>query len=226
MTMIPIQSRLKVASAPIMQALHQFGCELRCSIPATVIAFDSVRQVVSVQPAIQEVMRVNGVAQNVTLPILDDVPIGLPCAGGWSLTFPITVGDECDLVFSDMAFDNWWQNGGVQTQPSGHHYRHDIGDAKAWFGLRNQTRVLANYSTTSAQLRSDDGAIVLDMARAGATLTAPLTQIVAPGGTPQTLVTSAWMTWYEANIQPFLVAKGYAGPLQPSNSLTTVLEAQ
>jgi hypothetical protein len=109
---------------------------------------------------------VKAVPTQVTLPILDDVPIVLPMGGGFSLTFPIKPGDECDLVFSDMAFDLWWQSGGVQKQPDGKLYRHDIGDAKAHFGLRNQTRVLSNYSTTSAQLRSDDGTVTIDLSLA------------------------------------------------------------
>ena len=171
--MIPIQQRLGIQTAPIDQSLHQFECDLRVSIPAIVVSFDSVRQVVSVQPAIKELMRVNAVLTPTTLPILDDVPIVLPCGGGLSLTFPIKPGDECDLVFSDMAFDLWWQSGGVQQQPDGKLYRHDIGDAKAYFGLRNQTRVLANYSTSSAQLRTDDGMVILDVAEAGITATAP-----------------------------------------------------
>ena len=172
-TMIPIQHRLAVRSSPILLALHQFECGLRVSMPAIVVSFDAARQVVSVQPAIQEVIRVAGIPTLTNLPVLDDVPIVLPTGGGWSLTVPIQPGDECDLVFSDMAFDLWWQSGGVQKQPDGVLYRHDIGDAKAHFGMRNQTRVLANYSTTSAQLRSDDGTVVIDLALTGLTLTAP-----------------------------------------------------
>ena len=224
--MIPIQQRLGILTAPIDQALHQFECDLRVSIPAIVVSFDAVRQVVSVQPAIKELMRVNAVLTPTTLPILDDVPIVLPCGGGFSLTFPIQPGDECDLVFSDMAFDLWWQSGGVQQQPDGKLYRHDIGDAKAHFGLRNQTRVLPNYSTSSTQLRSDDGTVILDIAEAGITATAPA-MTVKNGGTAQALMTDTFFQWWALNIYPFLVSKGYAGPPIPITGCeTTILEAQ
>jgi hypothetical protein len=224
--LVPIQHRLSVESAPITQALHQFECDLRVSIPAEVISFDAVRQVVSVQPLIKEQIRVKAVPTQVTLPILDDVPIVLPMGGGFSLTFPIKPGDECDLVFSDMAFDMWWQSGGVQKQPDGKLYRHDIGDAKAHFGLRNQTRVLTNYSTTSAQMRSDDGTVIVDVAEAGVTVTAPATKVLASGGTALPLMSKNFLDYWNASILPFLQSKGYAGPLPPSDAVTSILEAQ
>ena len=179
-TMIPIQQRLSIKTAPINQALHQVECDLRVAIPCIVVANPQgnpfnpggptagadgkpLAPTVSVQPAIQEVILVNAVRTPTTLPILDDVPILLPRAGGFSLTFPIAIGDECMVVFQDMGIDNWWQSGGVQPQPSGKLYRHDIGDAVAIFGVASNPRALANYSTTSAQLRSDDGGTVLDL---------------------------------------------------------------
>jgi hypothetical protein len=168
-TMIPIQQRLSIKTAPINQALHQFECDLRVAIPCIVVAnqngdaFNASLQTVSVQPAIQEVILVNAIRTPTTLPILDDVPILLPRAGGFSLTFPIAIGDECMVVFQDMGIDNWWQSGGVKPQPSGKLYRHDIGDAVAIFGVASNPRALAGYSTTSAQLRSDDGSTVLDL---------------------------------------------------------------
>jgi hypothetical protein len=227
----PIQHRLKVRSAPIMLALHQFECELRCHMPAIVVAnpqglaFDPVKLTVSVQPAIQEVMRVKGAATPVTLPILDDVPIKIPNGGGFCLTFPIAIGDECELSFQDMAFDMWWQNGGVNQQPGGPIFRHAIGDAMAEFGPRSQPNPIPNYSTTSAQLRSVDGAVVVDLAETGITLIAPVVTL-GDAGTAQPLVNGAWLTWFTANVQPFLVSKGYAGPVMPAVSSTQIVKGQ
>ena len=181
-SMLPIQHRLSVRSAPIDLALHQFECDFRCHIPAVVVenqdgnAFNPQKMTVSVQPTIKEVIRVGAVPTITTLPILDDVPIKIPTGGGWSLTFPIKIGDECELSFQDMAIDLWWQNGGVQKQPDGVLYRHDIGDAIAEFGVRSVPNVIPNYSTTSAQLRSDDGSVVVDLAMEGIKITAPIVE--------------------------------------------------
>ena len=178
-TMIPIQHRLSIRSAGINQALHEFECDLRVSMPCIVVPnqngdpFNAELQTVSVQPSIQEVILVNAMRTPTTLPILDDVPVVFPRAGGFSLTFPVAIGDECIVVFQDMAIDNWWQSGGVQAQPDGKLYRHDIGDAVAIFGVTSNPRALANYSTSSTQLRSDDGTVVLDLALAGITVTTP-----------------------------------------------------
>ena len=224
--MIPIQQRLGIDSAPVILALRQFECDLRVAIPGIVTAFDATRQVVSVQPAIQEVMRRNAVPTITTLPILDDVPICIPRAGGWSLTLPIAVGDECLLVFSDMGIDHWWQSGGIQKQPDGKLYRHDIGDAVAIFGITSQPKVLANYSTSSAQLRSDDGSVVVDMATGKITLNAASVEVVSGAGIAQPLMNQTFLTWFTADILPFLISKGYAGPTVPIGSATTILEGE
>jgi len=192
MRMIPIQHRLSIRSAPIYQALHQFECDLRCHMPAIVVpnqqgdAFNPDAMTVSVQPAIMERIRINAVPTPTALPILDDVPIKIPTGGGWSLTLPIAIGDECELSFQDMAFDQWWQSGGLQNQPDGKLYRHDIGDAFAEFGVRSVPRVIPNYSTSSAQLRSDNGTVVIDLALAGITITTPTLSFDGLGTLPTT----------------------------------------
>ena len=57
-------------------------------------------------------------------------------------------------------------------------------------------------------------------------VTAPEVNANSTGGTPHALVIDDWLTWYTTNIQPFLVSKGYAGPVMPVVSKTTVLKGQ
>lgn len=230
-TMIPIQHRLSIRSAPFTLALHQFECDFRCHIPAFVVAnqdgnaLNVQKMTVSVQPAIKEVLRVNAVPTQTTMPILDDVPISIPTAGGWSLTLPIKIGDECMLSFQDMAFDNWWQSSGIQKQPDGPLYRHDIGDAIAEFGVRSVPNVIKNYSTTSAQLRSDDGTVLIDLALTGITLTAPSIKM-GDGSTETALMTNNFFTFWNTNIFPFLQGLGYTGPNPPTDSITQIVTGQ
>jgi len=231
--LVPVQDRLSIRSAALRQALHQFECDLRVAMPAIVVAnkngdpFNADLQTVSVQPAVQEVLLQNAIPTLATIPILDDVPFAFAGGGGWSLTFPIAIGDECLVVFSDMAFDMWWQNGGVQKQPDGALYRHDIGDGFAIFGVRSNPRALTNYSTTSTQLRSDDGTVVVDLSMGKITATTPTMKILNAGGTPQALMTDTFFQWFKTNVEPFLVSKGYSGPPIPVTGCETViLEAQ
>lgn len=65
------------------------------------------------------------------------------------------------LAFSSRALDGWWQSGGAQ--PPSDLRSHDLSDAIAFVGLTSTARPLTNISTTSTQLRSDDGGTVIDL---------------------------------------------------------------
>jgi hypothetical protein len=239
--MIPVSQRLRLPSDPMRRAIYQAMCGMRVMMPATVLSFDPggpaagpgstpKGPTVSVQPAISEVILQNAVPTITPLPILDDVPVQFARAGGFSITLPIAVGDECMLVFADMCIDTWFQNGaagGPQKQPDGVKFRHDIGDAIAIFGLSSGPRALASYSTDSLQIRSDDETTVIDVAPGAVTITAAATVIQASsaGTDVQPLVTASWLTWFTAHILPFLVTKGYIGPAEPVDSMTVALEA-
>jgi hypothetical protein len=239
--MIPLltpQQAVTAETAQWKELIRQAAADLRVAIPGIIQSFDPVRQLAVVQVALRENVRtvVNTTTgqssyKDVAIQPLKDVLVVIPRGGGYSFTLPLRAGDECLLVFGDMARDLWWVRGGVQNQFEKR--RHDISDAFCIPGPWSNPRALANWSTTSAQLRSDDGTVVIDVAETGVTVTAPKVETVTPaatigasGGTAQPLVNQAWLTWYETNIQPFLVSKGYSGPAQPSASVTTVLEAE
>jgi hypothetical protein len=171
-----------------------------------------------------------GVTQNIPTAVaikpIQDVPIIMMRVPGWSITFPITEGTECLLIFADMCIDGWWQNGGINAQFD--RRRHDLSDAFALFGPWSQPNNLSNYSQSSLQIRSDDQSVLIDLAATVATVQAPNVIIKQSGGAAQPLLNQAWYDWYTTNIQPFLVGLGYVGPPAPitSLSLTQVLEAQ
>jgi len=142
---------------------ENWAANLRVSIPGIVKSFDALTQTVTVQPAIREriVKALDGTIQHITLPELLDVPISFPRAGGFVLTMPISEGDECLVVFSDMCIDAWFSNGGIQNQIEKR--RHDLSDAFAIMGCWSQPNKLTNYSTTSAQLRTEDGSTYINI---------------------------------------------------------------
>lgn len=151
--------------------LRQALADLRVAIPAIVQEFDAATQTVTVQIALREVVRMPAGAQNIAIQPVYKVPVCLPRAGGFALTLPIEAGDEGMLVFCDMCIDLWWARGGVQNQLE--RRRHDLSDCGFFPGIWNQKRLLSNYSANSAQLRSDDGSVVVDLATTGITLTGP-----------------------------------------------------
>lgn len=228
--MIPIQQRLKDPSGPIDAAIYQAMRELRVSLPGIVQSFDSGAQwgfpSVSVQLAIREIILQNAVPTLMEIPILDAVPVCVPQGGDWIDTFPIAEGDECWVVFGDMAIDLWKQSGGVQREPDGFKFRHDIGDGVAIMGTRSAARPVSNWSLTGRQVRNLDGTVMLDLQPAEATLLAPLVKVMAVGGTPAPVMTNDFLVWFTAEVYPWMLAHGYAGTGIPTTSATTVLEAE
>lgn len=186
-------------SAQWKKILRQALVDLRVCIPAIVQSFDAATQTVSVQIAISELIRFPSGGKYVAVPPINKVPVCLPRAGGFSLTLPLTAGDEGFLVFCDTCIDLWWQNGGQQPAPAtlvdgawqggaplfqpNHEWRrrHDVTDCGFFPMGWSQPRVLSNYSEDSAQLRSDDGTVVIDVAEAGVTVTAPKVTVNSSG---------------------------------------------
>jgi hypothetical protein len=235
-----IQERLGLATESIAGSAWQWACMLRCATPGIVVSFDPDKQTCVVQPAIQEVVLLpppglkpladgtpnttQNIPTTVTIKPIQDVPIMMMRVPGWSITLPIVKGTECLLIFADSCIDGWWQNGGVQPQFD--RRRHDLSDAFALFGPWSQPKVLSNYSTSSMQIRSDDQSVLIDLAANKVTITAPEVDIKSSGGTPLKLVNDNFFQWFVTYIMPFLNSKGYAGPVVPLTSETTVLEAQ
>ena len=145
-------------------AIAQAMAGLRVCLPGIIQSFDPVKQTVVVQCAIQETVKKNGVMTPTTIPLLLDVPIVLPRAGGFTLTLPIAQGDECLVFFADLNINSWWQSGGVQPRMDGR--RHDFSDAFAIPGPWSQPRVLSSYATDSVQLRRDDGSAQVEISAA------------------------------------------------------------
>lgn len=167
------------ATSQWKEFLRQALNELRVSIPAIVVDFDSETQTATVQVAIREVVRMPDGMQNVAIFPISNVPVCFPSAGGFSLTLPVQPGDEGLLVFWDMCADLWYSRGGIQNQLE--RRRHDLTDCAFYPGGRSQPRALSGYSSNSAQLRSDDGTVVIDIAEAGVTITAPKLTINSQG---------------------------------------------
>lgn len=225
--------RNSAQSAQWKEFLRQQLFDLRVALPGIIISFSATEQVAIVQPAVREKLTVPGQPfQNVSLPYLYDVPVVMPRGGNFAVTLPVSPGDECLLVFCDMAIDVWWQNGGLQNQYQFESPRHDISDAVAILGPWSQPKVISNLSTDSLQVRSLDGAAIIDVAESGVTVTASEIELTAPtitaanGGASQAVVTDAFYTYWNTHILPFLTSKGYGGPAPPTNSITTVFEAQ
>lgn len=109
-------------------------------LPCIVQHYNRKQKTVDVQPAIRErFVGQDGRIQYVNYPLLINVPVAFPSAGKFRIELPISKGDECLVVFSDLAIDNWWKDGNIQNPVELR--RHDLSDGIAIFGLQNQAKI-------------------------------------------------------------------------------------
>lgn len=132
------------------------------ALPGIITKVNLAHQTVEVQPAVQGTLaHPNGTVKNIQMPVIPDVPILFPSGGGYTLTFPIKVGDHCLLHFASRCIDGWWDTGKVL--PPMDKRMHDLSDAFATIGPRHRQGVPGNISGTTTTLRTDDGTIVIEM---------------------------------------------------------------
>ncbi len=150
------------------------AAQMRVAIPGIIESFDPEKQTASVQPALTENIQIGeSDARPEKLPLLTDVPVYFPRAGGYCITLPVTKDDECLLIFSDMCIDGWWQSGGVQDQMETR--RHDLSDAVAIVGITSQPRRIVGYSPDKLQIRTDSGNVALEINQGGISIVGNLT---------------------------------------------------
>lgn len=136
--------------------------------PGIVTAVDLSAQTLSIQPAIQgEIMLPNGKAQRVNMPLLINVPIVWPRAGGFAMTFPIAAGDEVLVVFGSRCIDSWWQNGGIGAQMEAR--MHDLSDGFAILAPCSQPKAqaLVDVSSDTVQMRDEGGTNYVEITKDG-----------------------------------------------------------
>lgn len=172
----------------VLQALkREVLKDVNCAKIGVIQAFNAATQTATVMVAFTRVTSISpgGIRTLSEYPLLLDVPVVFPAGGGFTMTFPIADGDECLVVFNDRQIDNWLSQGAGQPPSVGR--IHDLSDGIAIVGVRSNPRALQGVSTSSAQLRSDDGNTYVEVAGGG------IVNVKAPGGmtftTPELTIT-------------------------------------
>lgn len=128
------------------------------ALPAIVLEFDPEERTASLQCAVQaQVLEQSGARRWVNLPPLVNCPVTYPGGRGLSLTFPLVPGDEVLVIFASRCIDNWWAQGGVQTQAELR--MHDLSDGFCLPRPMSRPAALAEapVSMDAAELRNADG---------------------------------------------------------------------
>lgn len=138
------------------------------AMPGIVQSVDFTAMTCEVQPSIKgAIQQSDGTVVSVNYPLLVDVPIVFPQAGGFILTFPMAAGDEVLVVFASRCIDAWWQSGGVQLPMEAR--MHDLSDGFCIPGPRSQPNAatIPSISSTAVQLRNNLGTCYLEIAPSG-----------------------------------------------------------
>lgn len=146
------------------------------AIPCLVVSYDPATGTIQAQATIQSINTSStGEVTFENRSLLVKVPVMYQRGGNATMTFPIGQGDECLVVFSSRAIDNWWQSGGVQ--PPFDPRMHNPSDGFAFVGPFSKPQMLENVSASTVQIRSNDSKVLIELDPAG-----DIVNIVAPGG--------------------------------------------
>lgn len=209
------RERLNSPDEALNAALDGRQAQMWTALPGIIQSFNANAVTCVVQPSIKAQVRApNGSVQWVALPLLLDCPVVFPRGGGCTLTFPITQGDECLVIFASRCIDAWWTSGGVQVQSE---FRmHDLSDGFAFPGPFSQATKISGISTSKAQLRSNDGSTYVELDPAG-----QIVNVVAPGGmtltTPTVTITGVINV---QNVQGATNASTMSGSMTASGTIT------
>lgn len=138
--------------------LYQLN-NVHTALPASIVEYDFTTQKATVQALLNKVWT-DGT--DTPIPILQNVPVIFPRAGGASLTFPVVSGDTCLLLFIERSIDQWLISGG-QVSPQDPR-KFDLSDAVAIMGLSpfsqeslatNNSDVLLTYKDSSIRIQAD-----------------------------------------------------------------------
>lgn len=77
-------------------------------------------------------------------PLLKDLPVVVLGGGNSHITFPISKGDQCLVLFNDYEIDQWWVS--KEPRPSEFRREHDISDGFALVGVHSLVDLIQGYS--------------------------------------------------------------------------------
>lgn len=139
------------------EMVDRSAMKMNTAIPGIIESFDPATQTATVTPAIKMRTMIDNEEGFLSLPTIIHVPVVYPVVAvkGFALTLPISKGDNCLLVFSQRAIDNWHDRGSVQPPEEGVNSRHhDLTDAFALISPLPLPQVFGDWEANGLELRN------------------------------------------------------------------------
>ena len=128
---------------------------LNCHQVGEIVSFNSQTQTAEVQIKMQRTVK----GEIKDYPVLIDCPCIVLGGGEGRITFPISAGDSCLVIFNDKDIDNWYDGG--QKMPPRSQRLHDFADAFALVGIRNRQNQISDYFADGVELKHGNSSIKL-----------------------------------------------------------------
>lgn len=137
---------------------------LNTCIPAIIDDFNPATQRVSATPAIRtKYVSPDGTVSWIDYPKITNIPLATIKSKGLKITYPIEIGQNCTLIFSQRSIDNFLIEGGIQNpydseKPLLSQIRcMDLTDALCFPGVITDKEPIEGYAQDAIEIRSADG---------------------------------------------------------------------
>lgn len=160
--------------------------QVRVTLPARIVSYDSATQKASVQILIKHAHVTEDKTRKLeVLPEVHNVPVMFLGPARGRITWPVAAGDVCILWFSSSSLDAWVQSGGI-VEPKDDR-RHDLNDAIAMVGLHDFAHVLTTAPTDCVCVHGD-------------------VKLGGPTGTEKTIKAATWESGFDSVINAIATA--------------------
>lgn len=143
---------------------------LNTCIPAIIDDFDAARQRVSATPAIRgKFVNSDNQVSYIDLPKITNIPLAIIKCADIKFTYPVEIGQNCTLIFSQRSIDNFIMAGGIQDpfdtkNPTKTQIRcMDMTDALCFPGVITDAETITDYATDAIEIRSADNTTKLSV---------------------------------------------------------------
>ena len=152
---MPAMAPIPTLTQLLKQTIDNRLLDVHTALIAKVESYDAETQQVNVSPVLKrQVKTLEGAWVSEQLPVLCNVPVLFPRAGGFFISFPIQPGDFVQLVFNEVSIDEW-----VTDKASAVSYdqRFTLQGAVAIPGIYAQSQALSDAHETNLVLGQDNG---------------------------------------------------------------------
>jgi hypothetical protein len=175
----------------ISKALDYRLASLRVALPAKVVSYDPITQLVDVQPLIDSAIQIDDDTLTEPLPTLSGIPVAHLAGGGFAVAVPLAAGDTGMLVFADFSLD-YWRGTGNQAAPQDLR-THSLANATFWPGLHDDKTplqaasssdlVVAYQATPLLTIKADGSILIGASASAACARNGDAVKATVPAGT-------------------------------------------